>query len=168
MSISERLQTADTLPKLLKYNYEKYGDSKVAMRVKQLGVWQRYTWKDFYERVKYLALGLISLGMKQGDKVSILGDNKPEWYCAELAVQAAGGVATGIFTDCMSNEVRYYVEHSDSKFAIAHDQEQVDKFLIPYKDREGKEHQPLKEELPGLKKVIYWDPKGYGITMSPS
>jgi len=160
MSLATRPETADTLPKLLKYNYEKYGDTKVAMRVKQFGIWQAYTWKDFYDKTKYLSLGLISLGLKPGDKVSILGDNKPEWYCAELAVQAAGAVATGIFTDCMSNEVRYYVEHSDSKFAIAHDQEQVDKFLTPYKDREGKEHPPLKDELKLLKKVIYWDPKG--------
>jgi long-chain acyl-CoA synthetase len=160
MSLSTRLQTADTLPRLLKYNYDKYGDKKVAMRVKQFGIWQAYTWKDFYDKAKYLSLGLVSLGLKPGDKVAILGDNKPEWYYAELAVQAAGAVATGIFTDCMSNEVRYYVEHSDSKFAIAHDQEQVDKFLIPYKDREGNEHPPLKDELKLLKKVIYWDPKG--------
>jgi long-chain acyl-CoA synthetase len=148
MSISTRLQTADTLPKLLKYNYEKWGDSKIAVRVKQFGIWQSYTWKQYYEQVKYLSLGLVSMGLEKGDKVSILGDNKPEWYCAELAIQAAGAVATGIFTDCMPNEVKYYVDHSDSKFAIAHDQEQVDKFL------------QIKDELPKLKKIIYWDPKG--------
>lgn len=54
----------DTLPKLLKYNYEKYGDRKVAMRVKDKGLWQRYTWKDYYEKVKYFSLGLISLGLE--------------------------------------------------------------------------------------------------------
>ena len=151
---------APTLPRLLKQNYEKYGDKKIAMRVKEFGIWQTYTWEDYYEKAKYFSLGLISLGLEWGDKVSILGENKPEWYWAELATQAAGGVVVGIFTDCMSNEVKYYVEHSDSKFVIAHDQEQVDKFLIPYKDREGNEHPPLKDELPLLKKVIYWDPKG--------
>jgi len=139
---------APTLPKLLKGNYEKYGDKKVAMRVKDFGIWQTYTWKDYYEKVKYFSLGLISLGLEWGDKVSILGENKPEWYWAELATQAAGGVVVGIFTDCMSNEVKYYVEHSDSKFVIAHDQEQVDKLL------------QIKDELPLVKKVIYWDPKG--------
>ena len=86
--------------------------------------------------------------MKWGDKVSILGENKPEWYWAEIATQAAGGVVVGIFTDCMPKEVKYYVEHSDSRFVIAHDQEQVDKLLL------------IKDELPLLKKVIYWDPKG--------
>jgi len=139
---------APTLPKLLKQNYGKYGDKKVAMRVKDFGIWQTYTWKDYYEKVKYFSLGLISLGLEPGDKTSILGENKPQWYWAELAAQAAGGVVIGIFTDCMANEVKYYVEHSDSKFVIAHDQEQVDKLL------------QIKDELPLLKKVIYWDPKG--------
>ena len=138
----------DTLPKLLKFNYGKYGDKKVAMRVKELGIWQEYTWKDYYENAKYFSLGLLSLGLEWGDKVAILGENKPEWYWAELATQAAGGVVVGIFTDCMPDEVKYYVEHSDSKFVIAHDQEQVDKIL------------QIKGELPLVKKVIYWDPKG--------
>jgi len=138
----------DTLPKLLKYNYEKYGDTKIAMRVKDMGLWQRYTWKDYYEKAKYFSLGLISLGLEPGDKVSILGENKPEWFWAELAVQAARGTVIGIFTDCIPSEVKYYVEHSDSKFVVAHDQEQVDKLL------------EIKDELPLLKKVIYWDPKG--------
>ncbi len=137
-----------SLPKLLRRNYLKYGDKKVAMRAKEHGIWQEYTWRDYYEKVKYFSLGLVRLGLEPGDKVSILGENKPEWYWAELATQAAGGVVVGIFTDCMPSEVKYYVEHSDSKFVIAHDQEQVDKLL------------QIKNELPLLKKVIYWDPKG--------
>lgn len=140
--------TADTLPKLLKCNYKKYGDRKVAMRVKEFGIWQSYTWKDYYEKVQYFSLGLISLGLEPGDKVSILGENKPQWYWAELATQAAGGAVVGIFTDCMPPEVKYFVIHSDSKFVVAHDQEQVDKLL------------KIKDELPLLKRVIYWDPKG--------
>ena len=137
-----------TLPKLLKWNYEKFGNKRVAMRVKDYGIWQTYTWKDYYEKVKYLSLGLISLGLEHGNKVSILGENKPEWYWAEIATQAARGVVVGIFTDCMAKEVKFYVEHSDSVIVIAHDQEQVDKLL------------QIKDELPLLKKVIYWDPKG--------
>ncbi|MBM3167232.1 MAG: long-chain fatty acid--CoA ligase [Chloroflexi bacterium] len=142
------METADTLPKLLKYNCEKYGDTKVAMRVKRFGFWQEYSWKAYYENVKYLSLGLVSLGLKAGDVVSILGENKPEAYWTELATQAAGGIALGIFTDCMPNEVKFFVQHSDSKFVIAGDQEQVDKML------------QIKDDLPLLKKVIYWDPKG--------
>jgi len=145
----------DTLPKLLKRNCELYGDKRVAMRVKDRGIWQEYTWKDYYEKVKCFSLGLTSLGLKAGDKVSILGENKPQWYWAELAVQASGAVAVGIYTDCTPPEVKYFVEHSDSTFVVVHDQEQVDKLL------------QIKDELPLLKKVIYWDPKGMWYYKDP-
>jgi long-chain acyl-CoA synthetase len=138
----------DTLPKLLKKNAEKYGDRRIAMRVKDRGIWQRFTWKDYYEHVKYFSLGLLSLGMKRGDKISILGENKPEIFWAELGVQAVGGTMVGIFTDCTPPEVKFYVTDSDSTFVVAHDQEQVDKLL------------QIKDELRPVKKVIYWDPKG--------
>jgi len=138
----------DTLPKRLREKAMRLGDSKMAMRVKDRGIWQHYTWKDYYEKVQDLCLGMVSLGLEPDHKVSILGENKPEWFWAELASQAAGATAVGIFTDCISSEVKYFVEHSDSTFAVAHDQEQVDKLL------------EIKEELPLLGKVIYWDPKG--------
>jgi len=138
----------DTLPKLLKKNAEKYGDQKIAMRVKDRGIWRRFTWKDYYERVKYFSLGLLRLGMERGDKVAILGENKPEIYWAELAVHAVGGTAVDIYTDCTPPEVKFFITDSDSKFVVAHDQEQVDKLL------------QIKGDLPFLRRVIYWDPKG--------
>lgn len=137
-----------TSPKLLTRQYEKYGDEKIAMREKDYGIWRTYTWKDYYGKVKYFSLGLVSLGLKRGDRVSILGENEPEWYWAELAAQAAGGVIIGIFVDCMPSEIKYYVEHSDSRIVIAHDQEQVDKVL------------EVKGESRLIEKVIYWDSKG--------
>jgi len=118
------------------------------MRVKNRGIWQPFTWKDYYENVKYFSLALISLGMKRGDKISTLGENKPEIFWAELAIQAVGGTVVGIYTDCTPPEVKFFVKDSDSTFVVAHDQEQVDKLL------------QIKEELPLVKKVIYWDPKG--------
>jgi len=139
---------ADTLPKILKKNCDIYGDKRVAMREKEFGIWQTYTWRDSYEKVKHFSLGLISLGLQRGDKISILGENKPEWYWAELAAQAAGSVAVGIFVDCLPEEVKYYVNHSDSTFIICHDQEQTDKAL------------EVLDQTPNVKKVIYWDPKG--------
>jgi len=147
--------SAETLPQALRENYRKYGAHVVAMRVKDRGVWQEYTWEDYYLKVKYFCLGLMSLGLEKGDKVSILGENKPEWFWAELAVQSSRGAAVGIFTDCLPEEVKYYAEHSDSTFAVAHDQEQVDKFL------------EIKNDLPKLKKVIYWDPKGLWTYKDP-
>ncbi|MBE9569478.1 MAG: AMP-binding protein [Proteobacteria bacterium] len=145
----------ETLPQALRENYKKYGSRVVAMRVKDRGIWQEYTWEDYYLKVKHFCLGLVSLGLNRGDKVSILGENKPEWFWAELAVQSAGGAAVGIFTDCLPSEVKYYAEHSDSTFAVVHDQEQVDKFL------------EVKNDVPKIKKVIYWDPKGLWTYKDP-
>lgn len=138
----------DTLPKSFKQNYERYGNKKVAMREKDGGIWKSYTWSDYYHRVKYLSLFLISVGLEPGDKIAILGENTPEVYWAEIATLAARGVVVGIFSDCVPNEVKYFVNHSDSSFIFAHDQEQVDKIL------------DIKEEIPQVKKTIFWDPKG--------
>ena len=137
----------ETIPQIIKSNYERWGQ-QTAMCMKKFGVWQRYSWKDYYETVKYLSLGLTSLGLEQGDVVCIIGDNEPEWFWGEFAAQAAGGIATGVFVDSIPSEVKYIAEHSGAKFAIVNDQEQTDKFL------------EIKDELPSLKKVIYWDPKG--------
>ena len=144
----------DTLPRLLRHHYQQRPD-KVAMRHKDRGIWKSYTWKYYYEKVKYFALGLKSLGLERGEKISVIGENKPEWYIAELAAVSIGGVALGIYPDSIPSEVKYYVEHSDSVFVVAHDQEQVDKLL------------DLKEELPSVKKVIYWDPKGLWSYQDP-
>ncbi len=138
----------DTLPKVLRRNFEKFGDRKVAMRKKDYGVWKEYTWHDYYTRVKHFSLGLMSLGLVQGDKVSILGDSDPQWIWAEIAAQSAGAAVVGIYSDSLPTEVKYIATHSDSKVLVVQDQEQVDKVLS------------LKAELPLVKKVIYWDPKG--------
>ena len=137
----------DTIPKLIRRNYEQWG-RRTAMSMKNFGIWQSYNWRDCYENVKHFSLGLISLGLKPRDVVCIIGDNEPEWFWGEFAIQAAGGISTGIFVDSIPSEVKYIAEHSDSKFAIVNDQEQTDKFL------------EIKNELPLLKKVIYWDHKG--------
>lgn len=138
----------ETLPQILRENHTTYGNKVVAMRVKDRGIWNEYTWSEYYIKVKHFCLGLISLGLQRGEKVSILGENKPEWFWAELAVQSAGGAAVGIFTDCLPAEIKYFVNHSDSTFVVAHDQEQVDKLL------------EIKDEIPKVRKVVYWDPKG--------
>ena len=137
----------DTIPQIVQGNYEKW-ERRTAMCMKKFGIWQRHSWKDYYENVKYFSLGLISLGLEPGNVVCIIGDNEPEWFWGEFAAQAAGGIATGIFVDCIPSEVKYIAAHSDAKFAIVNDQEQTDKFL------------EIKDELPSLNKVIYWDPKG--------
>ncbi len=141
-------EKGDTWPKVLKYNYETYGDHRRAMRYKRYGIWQSYTWKDYYLNVKYLALGLLSLGFEPGDKLLIIGDNAPHWYYAELAAQANHGVSVGLYSELTPLEIKYVAENSESRFAIVENQEQVDKFL------------QIKDEIPFLKKVIYWSYKG--------
>jgi len=142
------MNDADTLPKSLAAGYRKYGDRKVAMRQKNLGIWQSYTWRDSYEQVRHLGLGLISLGLERGDKVCVIGDNDPQYFWAQLAIQAGGGVAVGIFTDSAPAEIQYVVHHSDAGFVFAKDQEQCDKLL------------EIRDQIPAVQRVIYWDDKG--------
>jgi long-chain acyl-CoA synthetase len=140
--------SADTFPKLLVEQARKYGSRKIALREKDLGIWQSFTWKEYLEKVKYFSLGMIALGFKPGDRIAIIGDNKPEWVIAELAAQSAGGFGTGIYQDSILKEVAYIINHSETKFVIAEDQEQVDKIL------------EMREELPTVSKIVYYDPKG--------
>lgn len=118
------------------------------MCVKRRGIWHKYDWKEYFDNVKFFSLGLISLGLRRGDVVCIIGDNEPEWFWAEFAVQAAGGIATGAFVDSIPSELKYVALHSGATIAIVNDQEQADKFL------------EISSELPALRKIIYWDPKG--------
>ncbi len=138
----------DTLPKALLAAHRKYGDRKVAMRQKQLGIWRSYTWEESFNQVKTLALGLTTLGLERGDKVCIVGDNDPQYFWAQLAVQAVGGVAVGIFTDSSPPEIQYIVDHSDAVLVFAKDQEQCDKLL------------EIRDQLPRVRQVIYWEEKG--------
>ena len=137
----------NTIPKLIMHNHKRWG-CRTAMCMKKFGIWQRYSWQDYYEKVKYFSLGLVRLGLEPGDMVCIIGDNEPEWFWGEFATQAAGGIATGMFVDSTPSEVKYIAAHSGAKFAVVNDQEQTDKFL------------EIKDELPALKRIIYWDPKG--------
>jgi long-chain acyl-CoA synthetase len=138
----------ETLPGFLRQSFERWGDRQVAIRDKDFGIWQEYTWKDSYEKVKWFSLGLISLGLKPEDKVAIIGDNEPEWYWAALAAQAAKGIVVAQFTDAIPEELKYLIDFADCKFIIARDQEQVDKILV------------IKDEIPKVEKVIYWYYKG--------
>jgi len=137
----------ETRPKLILRDFDQWADN-TAMCMKQYGIWQKYTWRDYLAKIQYFSLGLITLGLEKEDVVCIIGDNEPEWFWGEFAVQAAGAIPTGIFVDSIPSEVKYVAEHCGAKFAIVNDQEQTDKFL------------EIKGELPNLQKIIYWDPKG--------
>lgn len=137
----------DTVPKAFAYT-ARQRPHDIAMRKKRLGIWQEYTWADSLQQVMDFSLGLITLGLQRGDKVAIIGENDPEFYWAQYAVQAAGGITIAIFTDANLQEMGYITKHSEAVFLLAHDQEQVDKAL------------ELRDDLPNIRKVIYWDDKG--------
>ena len=136
------------LPSLLIRNAIRFGDSRVALREKEFGIWQSVTWNQYLEHVRDFSLGLISLGFTSGQALGVIGANRPEWIYAELAAQAAGGTPLGIFQDSILSEVAYIIDHSEATMIVAEDQEQVDKIL------------DLREKLPRVKKIIYTDPKG--------
>lgn len=136
-----------TLPQVLVRNARER-PLGVAVREKDRGLWQEWTWQEYLQEVKRFALGLVALGFGRGDKLAILSDNRPQVYWAMVAAQVVSGTAVPLYQDAITRELEYVIDHSDAKFVLAEDQEQVDKVLS------------LKERLPKIKKVIYDDPKG--------
>ena len=137
----------DTFPKLALQNARRLA-GKVAIREKHLGIWQSYTWSQYAEQARLIALGLAALGFARGDKTAVVGDNRPALYWAMLATQVLGGVAVPLYQDSIEKEMEYIVDHAEARFAIVEDQEQVDKLLH------------VREQCPGLEYVIYDDPGG--------
>jgi long-chain acyl-CoA synthetase len=137
-----------TIPKFWLETAKKYWDKKVAMREKEFGIWMPVTWQQYYENVKKLALGLVSLGLEAGDKVAIIGDNRPEALWTEMATMCVGGIGVWLFQDSLLDEVQYIVDHSDAKIFVGEGQEEVDKALN------------IKDNCPKLLKVLWDDPKG--------
>jgi long-chain acyl-CoA synthetase len=137
-----------TIPRLFFQQATRYGKNRVAMREKEFGIWRPFTWQDYLDNVKQIALGLVSLGLKPEDKVSMIGANRPEGLWAEMAALCAGGVGVWLFQDCLMEEVRYIIDHSDTKFLFGEGQEEVDKALS------------IVNECPKLQKIIWDDPKG--------
>lgn len=142
------MENSDTHPKLMKWWYEKFGNQQVCHFKKDFGIWQASNWADYYHQAKYFSLGLISLGFKWGDNQAIVGDNAPEWSWAQAAAQAAGGVGVGIYVDSSPSEIKYILQDSEPTIVLAGDQEQVDKLL------------EIKNEIPTVKKIIYWEGQG--------
>ena len=139
--------TNDTLPKNFLLRVQEHGD-RVAMRKKRYGIWQEYTWNDVYQHVRDFCLGLVSLGLRAGETVAVIGDNDPEFYWAQIATHSARAMSFGIFSDAGSQELIYGLTKSNAVFLLAQDQEQVDKAL------------EIKEQIPNIRKVIYWDDQG--------
>jgi long-chain acyl-CoA synthetase len=152
--MSSAAASLDTFPKLVRRNAERFG-ARVAIREKNLGIWQAYTWRDYFERSRRIALGLAALGFARGDKTAIVGDNRPQLYWAALATQALGGVPVPLYQDSIERELSYIVDHAEARFAVAEDQEQVDKLL------------QIRPQCPKLEFIVYDDPRGLRAYSEP-
>ncbi|GAB7080741.1 AMP-binding protein [Megalodesulfovibrio paquesii] len=136
-----------TLPALLLEKAARYG-SRAALREKQWGVWQPTSWADYARLVAEFAAGLKQLGLGKDDVLVCIGDNRPEWLWAELAIQGLGGMSLGLYQDAPADEVAYIFDLAEVRLVVAEDQEQVDKML------------EIKEKSRHLQYIIYHDPKG--------
>jgi long-chain acyl-CoA synthetase len=136
-----------SLPQLLARNAASFG-SRTALREKELGIWQSYSWNEYLKRTAEFAAGLRALGIGKGDILVLIGDNRPEWLWAQLAVQSLGGMALGLYQDSPADEITYIFELTETRIVVAEDQEQVDKILS------------MREGLPHLRTIVHHDPKG--------
>lgn len=137
-----------TVPQHLLQRVAEYPPTKTALRQKEYGIWREFSWQDTAGQVEALALGLICLGLQRGDKVATVGDNDRHYLWAYLALLAAGAAQVGLFTDANPAEIAYIINDSDARFLFAKDQEQCDKVLA------------IREQIPNVEKVIYWDDRG--------
>ncbi|PLS21897.1 long-chain fatty acid--CoA ligase [Amylibacter cionae] len=137
----------NTIPRLLARNASVYGD-KPAYREKEFGIWQSWTWSQVAEEINALALGLLDMGLAEGDHVAIIGRNRPYFYWAMVAIQSCGAVPVPLYRDAVAEEMAYVLDHCSARFVIAEDQEQVDKVL------------EVQDGLNMLEQVIYLDPRG--------
>jgi long-chain acyl-CoA synthetase len=147
VTVSVDISTYNTFPKLLQHNAQTRG-AMPSMREKALGIWQTWSWAESAKEIRALACGLKTLGCGPGDKLAIIGDNRPRLYWSMAAAQSIGAIPVAVYQDMVADELGFVLEHAEIRFAIAEDQEQVDKLLMI---SEGKEP---------LSGIIYDDPRG--------
>jgi len=126
---------------------QRFPDS-IALRNKEFGIWNEISYLDFWNRCTYLASALMDYGVNKGEKVAVHSENRPEWFISDLGIQAAGAVTVGLYPTNPKSEVEYLLGHSETVILFAEDQEQVDKALA------------VRENLPSLKLIVYFDKKG--------
>jgi long-chain acyl-CoA synthetase len=137
-----------TFPQILVKQAKRWGSTRVAIREKAYGIWEPYTWHEYLDYVKQVALGLLSLGLKRGEFVGIITDNHPEWLFSELAAQAVGAATLNLYTSSVTKELTFGLNRIQAAYVFAQDQEQVDKLL------------EARKELSHCRRIIYIDRTG--------
>jgi len=141
------LAALDTFPRLLMH-HASVRPNRPAMREKEYGIWQTHSWAAVAQNVRAIACGLAELGFKRGDRLAIIGDNRPRLYWSVAACQCLGGIPVMLYQDAVAQEMIYVLQDAEIQFAVVEDQEQVDKML------------EIQAEVPLLRHVIYDDPRG--------
>jgi len=144
----------ETLPKLLLRNARQWPE-RDAIRLKEYGIWQASTWARYAEEVRRFALGLAALGFRRGDRLAVIGNNRPHLYAAMLAAQSLGGISLALYQDSIATEMSYVLDHSEARFIVAEDEEQVDKMV------------EIRPQIPRVERVIYDDPRGLELKDDP-
>jgi len=146
-AIAASLAALDTFPKRLVHNAERFGE-RVAFREKEFGIWQEITWREYLEHVQACAGGLLALGMRRGEVIVLIGDNRPELYYVAMGAQAIGGISCGMYQDTLAEQLAELIDFADARFVFCEDQEQVDKILAQ------------EERLPKVERIIVEDWRG--------
>ncbi len=147
MDQKEQDTNLDTFPKLLA-SHVKLRPTRDAIREKSLGIWQSWTWAEAAAEIRALACGLATLGLQRGDKLAIIGDNRPRLYWGMTAAQALGAVPVPLYQDSVADEMAYVLDNADVKIALVEDQEQVDKML------------EVRDRCPKVEHIIFDDTRG--------
>jgi long-chain acyl-CoA synthetase len=137
----------DTFPKLLMRHAEERG-ARPAIREKDLGIWQTWTWREYADEVRALACGLAAQGLRRGDHIALVGDNRPRIYAGICAAQCLGAIPVPLYQDAVAAEMAFPIQNAEIAHAIVEDQEQVDKLL------------EVLPNCPRLKHIHYDDPRG--------
>ncbi|MFK7862563.1 MAG: long-chain fatty acid--CoA ligase [Granulosicoccus sp.] len=141
------IEGCSTVPALFRQRCQQLSD-QVAHREKDRGIWQSFTWQDYYDNARLIGLGLLSLGLKRGQPVSLLAEDRKEWLYCDMAIIAAGGITNGIYTTDAAEQLAYLINDSDSPFLFVENDEQLDKYLA------------IADQVPGLQKIIVFERDG--------
>ncbi|SFU07107.1 AMP-binding protein [Mesorhizobium sp. YR577] len=146
-TVSAADMVLDTFPKYLLRNAERFG-ARPAMRHKDYGIWQSWSWAEQLAEIRAFALGLQALGLKHGERIAVIGTNRPRLYWTFAAAQSLGAVPVPVYADAVAEEMAYVLDHAGVRFAVVQDQEQVDKI------------QSFADKIPQLAEIIYDEPRG--------
>ncbi len=147
-TMQKHMDSYNTLPQILAGNFSTYGDTKTAIRDKAYGIWQKYSWTDYYRYMEKTAAGFAALKLKRGDAVCLIVENHPEWLFSAAAAHALGATTLNLFTSSVAEELSTSIIRIHCPIVVVQDQEQADKLL------------EIKDKVPFIRKVVYIDPTG--------